>query len=245
MGSSAAEDAFSANHISMEEFKISAASILKNENLILRIQGKYLKWEKAAHVILGIAAFGFSLPIEPQDVIPVEKETPESKEDDSDMTSTPSRSWRLWPIPFRRVKTLEHTGSNSSKEEVFVDSGSVSQSQPEEPSSTVHSDTESPRKQIIRTNVPTIDQIASLNLKEGQNMVSFIFSTRVLGSQKVRNLFTWSIYVLRPVNYLEWEKAIPIFIHTFWNRLKLIYTCGSGIQELLFLTLMGQLPGKL
>lgn len=192
MGSSAAEDAFHANHISMEEFKISAASILKNENLILRIQGKYLKWEKAAPVILGIAAFGLSLPIEPQDVIPVEKERPESKEDDSDMTSTPSRSWRLWPIPFRRVKTLEHTGSSSSKEEVFVDSGSVSQSQPEEPSSTVHSNTESPRKQIIRTNVPTIDQIASLNLKEGQNMVSFIFSTRVLGSQKVEaHIYLW------------------------------------------------------
>ncbi|XP_073150837.1 phosphatidate phosphatase PAH1 isoform X2 [Henckelia pumila] len=192
MGSSAAEDAFHANRISMEEFKFSSASILENENLILRIQGKYLKWEKAAHIILGIAAFGLSLPVEPQDVIPVEKETPESREDDSDMTSTPSRRWRLWPIPFRRVKTLEHRGSNSSNEEVFVDSGSVSQSQPEEPSSTVHSVTESPRKQIIRTNVPTIDQIASLNLKEGQNMVNFIFSTRVLGSQKVEaHIYLW------------------------------------------------------
>ncbi|XP_075474679.1 phosphatidate phosphatase PAH1-like [Primulina tabacum] len=192
MGSSAAEDAFHANRISLEEFKFSASSILENENLILRIQGKYLKWEKAAHIILGIAAFGLSLPIEPQDVIPVKKETPESKEDDSDMTSTPSRRWRLWPIPFRRVKTLEHTGSNSSNEEVFVNSGSVSQSQPEEPSSTIHTVTEPTRKQIIRTNVPTIDQIASLNLKEGQNKVNFIFSTRVLGSQKVEaHIYLW------------------------------------------------------
>ncbi|XP_073277878.1 phosphatidate phosphatase PAH1-like [Primulina huaijiensis] len=192
MGSRAAEDVFHANRVSLEEFKFSASSILENENLILRIQGKYLKWEKAAHIILGIAAFGLSLPIKPQDVIPVKKETPESKEDDSDMTSTPSRRWRLWPIPFRRVKTLEHTGSYSSNEEVFVNSGSVSQSQPEEPSSTIHTVTEPTRKQIIRTNVPTIDQIASLNLKEGQNMVSFIFSTRVLGSQKVEaHIYLW------------------------------------------------------
>ncbi|KZV50241.1 hypothetical protein F511_03195 [Dorcoceras hygrometricum] len=190
MGSSAAEDAFNANRISMEDFKLSAASILENENLILRIQGKYLKWEKAAHIILGIAAFGLSLPIEPQDVIPVEKETPDLKDDESDMTSTPSRRWRLWPIPFRRVKTLEHMGSNSSNDEVFVDSGSVSQSQQLEPSSSTV--TESPRKQIIRTNVPTIDQIASLNLREGQNMVNFIFSTRVLGSQKVEaHIYLW------------------------------------------------------
>ncbi|KAI3474047.1 hypothetical protein Pfo_028835 [Paulownia fortunei] len=179
MGLRAAEDAFDANCISPEEFKLSAASIVKNDNLIVRLQGKYLPWGKAAHIILGMAAFGFDLPVKLHDVIPVELETPETKEDDSGMTSTPSRRWRLWPIPFRRVKTLEHAGSNSSNEEVFVDSESLSQSQPVVTTPTAHAATESPRKQIIRTNVPTTDQIASLNLKEGMNMVNFVFSTRV------------------------------------------------------------------
>ncbi|KAI3447646.1 hypothetical protein Pfo_004311 [Paulownia fortunei] len=192
MGLRAAEDAFNANRISLEEFKLSAPSIVKNENLIVRLQGKYLPWDKAAHIILGMAAFGLDLPVEQHDAIPVEQETPEAKEDDSGMTSTPSRGWRLWPMPFRRVKTLEHSGSNSSNEEVFVDSDSVSQSQRAVTTPTARAATESPRKQIIRTNVPTTDQIASLNLEEGQNMVNFVFSTRVLGSQRVEaHIYLW------------------------------------------------------
>ncbi|KAK6146958.1 hypothetical protein DH2020_017870 [Rehmannia glutinosa] len=112
------ENAFNANLISAEEFKLSAASIVKNENLIIRLQGKYLPWGKAAHIIL-----------ESQLVV-----------------ATP----------------------------------------------TAHSDAESPRKQIIRTNIPTTDQIASLNLKEGMNIVKFVFSTRVLGSQKVEaHIYLW------------------------------------------------------
>ncbi|KAL0409840.1 UNVERIFIED_CONTAM: Phosphatidate phosphatase PAH1 [Sesamum latifolium] len=120
------------------------------------------------------------LPVKPHDVIPGNLETAERKQDDSSMTSA---RWRLWPIPFRRVKTLEHSDTNSSIEEVFVDSECVSPRQP--PATPIaRVATDSPRKQIIRTNVPTTDQIESLNLKEGQNMVNFVFSTRVLGSQK-------------------------------------------------------------
>ncbi|PIN00703.1 Phosphatidate phosphatase [Handroanthus impetiginosus] len=192
MGLSAAEDIFNANRITLEEFQLSAASIVKNENLIVRLHGRYLPWDKAEHIVLGMAAFGLELPVEPHDVIPVEQERQEEKEDDAGVPSTPSRRWRLWPIPFRRVKTLEHSSGNSLNEEVFVDSDSVSQSQHTVTTPKACATTESPRKQIIRTNVPTTDQIASLNLKEGQNMVNFIFSTRVLGSQKVEaHMYLW------------------------------------------------------
>lgn len=184
MGLTAAEEAFEQKRVSQEEFKLFATSIMKNENLIIRLQGKYLPWDKAAHVILGMLAFGLDLPIGMHDAIPVERDTAEGKEDDSGMTSTPSCKWRLWPIPFRRVKALEHSASNSSSEEVFVDSESIS-SQPMVSTPNSRMITDSPRKQILRTNVPTTEQIESLNLKEGQNMVNFVFSTRVLGSQKV------------------------------------------------------------
>lgn len=188
MGSRAAGNTFDANLISLEEFKASAELIMKNKNLIVRLQGKYLPWRKAAHIVLGKAAFGLELPINPKDVIPVQDmDMPETEEDDSGMPLTPSKRWRLWPIPFRRVKTLEHTSSMSSNEEAYLDSEAIS---PSHSAGTTprHPGSESPRKQIIRTNVPTTDQIASLNLKEGQNMVNFVFSTRVLGSQKVGNL---------------------------------------------------------
>ncbi|KAL2514434.1 phosphatidate phosphatase PAH1-like [Forsythia ovata] len=193
MSLGAAAEAFDTNRISAEELKLSAASIVKNENLIVRIRGKYLPWDKAAPIILGMVAYGLDLPVQPGDAIPVEQGTPETKKDDSGLTSTlPGRRWRLWPIPFRKVKTLEQSGSNSSNEDIFVDSESVSTSQPVELTSTPPGASESPRKQLIRTNVPTTDQIASLNLKEGQNLVNFIFSTRVLGSQKVEaHIYLW------------------------------------------------------
>ncbi|KAL0344580.1 UNVERIFIED_CONTAM: Phosphatidate phosphatase PAH1 [Sesamum radiatum] len=98
----------------------------ENENLIVRLQGKYLPWCKAAHIVLGMAAYGLDLPVDVHDVIPVEEEAPGAKEDDLATTPTQSGRWRLWRIPFRRVKTLEHNVSNSSNEEGFVDSDSVS-----------------------------------------------------------------------------------------------------------------------
>ncbi|XP_011077414.2 phosphatidate phosphatase PAH1 [Sesamum indicum] len=203
MGLNAAEDAFNANCVSLEEFKLSASSIVKNENLIVRLQGKYLPWCKAAHIVLGMAAYGLDLPVDVHDIIPVEQEVPGAKEDDSATTPTQSGGWRLWR-PFRRVKTLEHNVSNSSN---FVDSDSVSQGQRVSSplarsvsspvaravsTPTARAAADSPRKKIIRTNVPTTDEIASLNLKEGQNMVNFVFSTRVLGSQKVEaHIYLW------------------------------------------------------
>lgn len=177
MGLSAAVEAFDAHRISEEEFKLSAASIIKNGKLVVKFQEMYLPWEKAAHIVLGMAVYGLDLPVDPNDAIRVEPdEAPKLREDDSGITSSPSaRRWRLWPIPFRRVKTLDHTNSNLSVD-LFVDS---------ETSPTFRGKSESPHKQLLRTNVPTTEQIASLNLNEGQNLITFSFCTRVLGMQKV------------------------------------------------------------
>ncbi|XP_009599071.1 phosphatidate phosphatase PAH1-like isoform X1 [Nicotiana tomentosiformis] len=194
MGSIAAREAFDASRISEEEFRSSANSIITNPNLVVRIQGNYLQWDKAAPIVLGMAVYNMELPVESTDVIPVEQdENLKTGEDVSELPSTPSgRRWRLWPIPFRRVKTIEHTSSNASNEEVFVDSESSSLNQPTEQTTTPRGAKESPRKQLVRTNVPSSDQIESLKLKEGQNLVTFIFSTRVLGEQKVEaHIYLW------------------------------------------------------
>lgn len=183
MGLEAAAEAFDAHQISVEEFTNSSASIISNENLIIRFKEKYLLWEKAAHLVLGVAAFGLDLPVEPKDAICVEQDgTPQVRDDDSGNTPSSGRRWRLWP-PFRRVKTLEHASSNSSNEDVFVDSESGTSTVVS--TMALNNGNGSPHKQLIRTNVPTNEQIASLNLKEGQNIITFSFSTRVLGRQKV------------------------------------------------------------
>lgn len=44
------------------------------------------------------------------------------------------------------------------------------------------------KKKGIRVLSPTSEQLASLNLKEGKNIVTFTFSTPMLGKQQVRHL---------------------------------------------------------
>nr|AEA07503.1 putative lipin 1 isoform A [Brassica napus] len=196
MGLTAAAEVFNTHLISTEEYKNSAASILESENLVVRIRETYMPWKKAARIILGKVVFDLDLDIHPDDVISVEEnESTKPKDDEETAVTTPSssgRRWRLWPIPFRRVKTIEHTSSNSSSEEdLFVDSEPGLQNSPEVLSA-AESRHESPRRQLVRTNVPTNEQIASLNLKDGQNMITFSFSTRVLGTQQVdAHIYRW------------------------------------------------------
>ncbi|KAK1426099.1 hypothetical protein QVD17_14767 [Tagetes erecta] len=188
MGLSTASETFNAHRIPEEEFKISAASIIKNDSLVVKIEDKYFTWDKVAHIVLGMAAYGLEMPVESKDAIPVDSSGPN---EGTGLVSTPSgRIWRLWPIPFRRIKTLDHNSSNISSEDVFLDSESVFDSP--QPVETTPTSSLSPQKQFIRTQVPTTEQISSLNLKDGQNMVSFIFSTRVLGVQKVdAHIYLW------------------------------------------------------
>lgn len=142
-----------------------------------------------------MAAFGVELPVDEKDAIPVESENAEEgKNGESGNNSSSSRRWRLWRIPFRRVKTLEHTDSNASSDDIFVDTEPGLPNSQVEQSPTSDGHYESPRKQIIRTNVPTSEQIASLKLKDGQNMITFSFSTRVLGLQQVSKLSSVELF---------------------------------------------------
>lgn len=194
MGLSAAAEVFDAHRILPEEYKSSAASVLNNSNLVVRVGERYLPWDKAAPIVLGMAAFGLDLAVDPEDAILVEQDNILKPMDDESVSTPTSagRRWRLWPIPFRRVKTLEHTSSTSSSEEVFVDSECGLLNSQAEATLASESHSESPHKQFIRTNVPTNEQIASLNLKDGQNMITFSFSTRVLGTQQVdAHIYLW------------------------------------------------------
>ncbi|CAN8259941.1 unnamed protein product [Cochlearia groenlandica] len=194
MGLSAAAEIFDTHRISIEEYKNSATSILESENLVVRIKETYMPWKKAARIVLGKTVFDLDLDIQPDDVISVEKnELADPKEEETPVTpSSSGRRWRLWPIPFRRVKTVEHTSSHSSSEEdLFVDSEPGLQNSPD-PLSATETRHESPRRQLVRTNVPTNEQITSLNLKDGQNIITFSFSTRVLGTQEVdAHIYRW------------------------------------------------------
>ncbi|XP_068644278.1 phosphatidate phosphatase PAH1-like [Aristolochia californica] len=194
MGLVSAKEAFNTHRLNKEKFMDSEASITKNENLIVRYRDRYLPWDRAASILLGMAVFGLDFPAEPEGAIPVEQDEPTKVEDqyNSVLSPTPSRRWRLWPIPFRRTKTLQHSNSNASSEHIFVDSESGMESPHAGPTPTNYVTKKLPEKKLLRTNIPTSDEIASLNLKDGQNKIAFSFSTRVLGEQQVdAHVYLW------------------------------------------------------
>uniref|UniRef100_A0A0A0L0S5 phosphatidate phosphatase n=3 Tax=Cucumis sativus TaxID=3659 RepID=A0A0A0L0S5_CUCSA len=190
MGLSAAAEAFEAHRVSAQKFGSSATSIIQNENLVIRFRGRYWHWNKMAPVLLGMATFGMDLPLDPNDSIPVEQDDSTRSENvEAENISTPSGNrWRLWSSRFGRVKEIQLNGDDTSNEEVFLDTESEFNS----PTLTSQHDIDTPRKRILRTYIPTTEQIASLKLKEGQNRIKFTFPTKVLGVQKVdAHIYLW------------------------------------------------------
>lgn len=189
MGRVSAKETFDAHKVSEDEFKTSGRFIVNNGNLILRYKEMYFPWDKVANLVVGKAVYGSGFSCDITDQIPVDLKDMESTREDvqeASLSSSYSRRWRLWPIPFRRTRTLPLTNNDSSNEDTFVITEPARQNPLVEPISDTNA---SPCKQHLHTYIPTTEQIAYLNLKEGQNMVAFSFSTRVLGKQQVVVIF--------------------------------------------------------
>ncbi|KAG5063449.1 hypothetical protein JHK85_004632 [Glycine max] len=109
---------------------------LKASMGLVAVTERYLLWEKVVPLVLGMTVFGLDLPVEPKDTIPVVGLDDAVKaKNDAPGPASSGRRWRLWPMPFQRVKTIDHTDSVSS-EEVFVDSESDCQTSVVKPSPT-------------------------------------------------------------------------------------------------------------
>lgn len=220
MGRVSAKEIFDAHQVSEDEFKTSGKIIVNNGNLILRYKDLYFPWDKAANLVVGKAVYGSGFSCDITDQILVDlKEMESTREDvqDASLSSSYSRRWRLWPIPFRRSRTLPLTNNDSSNEDMFVVTEPGRQNSHVEPISDTNA---SPCKQHLRTYIPTTKQIAFLNLKEGRNMVAFSFSTRVLGKQQVVVVFCCkdSFLSCRYFFLIQLPKQVDAHIYLWkWN----------------------------
>lgn len=98
-------------------------------------------------------------------------------------------SWRIWPFSSRRSSSKNgmqlvlndaraSEAENASESSVGMDgSNTVPKPKPEK---------------MMKAMTPTSEQLASLNLKEGKNIVTFTFSTAMLGQQQVdARIYLW------------------------------------------------------
>ncbi|KAG0595957.1 hypothetical protein M758_UG212300 [Ceratodon purpureus] len=145
-------------------------------------------------VVLGMLSFE-QVTDNSQGDIPAEElsSSPDKKEVGALITAG-SGGWKLWPFPLRRSKTPEMNGSAPviSRESLMaaasagVDSALVNKL-------VLEGDYYlRPRKNKVRSFLPTSQMLSSMNLKEGSNRITFTFFTRVLGKQQVdARIYLW------------------------------------------------------
>ncbi|CAN6466680.1 unnamed protein product [Victoria cruziana] len=187
MGVEAALKAFDAEKVSFEKFSVLGPSILKNDKLVVRINGKYFTWDAAAPIVLGMVSFGHEKAFEPKGMIAVERIENKLEKYPSSEIVPSGGSWRFWPFTFNKSKSIAATQSLPS--DCLIDSGEKSLEKQLNPAGNEDMHTISTK---VRTIIPTSQQLASLNLKEGQNIVTFTFSTAMLGKQQVdARIYLW------------------------------------------------------
>ncbi|XP_044511479.1 phosphatidate phosphatase PAH2 [Mangifera indica] len=190
MGANAASQAFDAEKLDIEKFTSLGPAILKDDRLIVRIGGHYFPWDVAAPFVLGMVAFGIKEMSEPKGMIPVDQVEKFLVGDPSKTIVSPSGSWRIWPFTLGRSKSRRATRpaqSDTKSSDAEVSSVSID-------GMNEANNVSKPKmaKKMVRAITPTSEQLASLNLKEGRNSVTFTFSTAMLGKQQVdARIYLW------------------------------------------------------
>ncbi|XP_015575333.1 phosphatidate phosphatase PAH2 isoform X1 [Ricinus communis] len=189
MGAEAASQAFAAQKLDIDKFTSIGPAVVKSDKLVVRIGGRYFPWDTAAPIVLGMVAFASENIFEPKGMIPVDQVEKSLVGDPSETIVTTGGSWRLWPFPFRRSRSRKTTPAlNDTRSS---DAENVSESNAGVDNSRKVLDGRVSKK-MIKAVTPTSEQLASLNLREGSNEVTFTFSTSVLGRQKVdARIFLW------------------------------------------------------
>ncbi|KAI0507576.1 hypothetical protein KFK09_013702 [Dendrobium nobile] len=191
MGLGAASQTFNSEKVTVEKFHALGPSLLKNDKLVARIGGRYVPWNSAASIVLQIIIFGHEPIFEPQDVILVERIEKNGTEDASSTRALSEGSWNLWPFGFRRSKTIKYV---QSTHENINQVKPIAASMATKSLNSDNNDMQKPKnmKKKVRWLTPSSEELTSLNLKEGPNVVTFSFSTAMLGQQQVdARIYLW------------------------------------------------------
>ncbi|XP_038985993.1 phosphatidate phosphatase PAH2-like isoform X3 [Phoenix dactylifera] len=190
MGASAACQAFNSEKVNLEKFCALGPSLVKNDKLVVKIGDHYYPWDAAAPIILGMVSFGQEQIFKTEGMIPVDREEKKLQGDNSSGTVPPGVSWRLWPFNFKRSRTISTVhAAHEGLSEIDVDSASEKTKNLTGENDMLNA--RSMRKKV-QSLAPTSEQLASLNLKEGRNIITFSFSTAMLGRQQVdASIYLW------------------------------------------------------
>ncbi|KAJ0975992.1 hypothetical protein J5N97_017957 [Dioscorea zingiberensis] len=182
MGADAANEAFNSAKVNVEEISALGPSLVKNDKLVVKIRGHYFPWDAAAPIILRMISFGQEHVFEHQGMIAVDRAEKNLKAD------TMNGSWRLWPFNFKKSKSISSVQS-TPESTILIDSKSTDSSR------NLSGDKFMQKLNVVKkvqSLTPSSEEIATLDLKEGRNVVTFSFSTAMLGQQQVdARIYLW------------------------------------------------------
>lgn len=153
MSTSGVQKIFDLHKVSKEALQRNGADIVKDPSLMCRIEGKIYRWNLVSPAVLGMLAFGGSWEdfLQPKTAflpeVSISKENPPSEK---------SSGWSLWPFMGRASKP-------STESELHYKENVERKSRTKKKVRIVH-------KKVLS---PTPEQLASLNLENGQNVISY------------------------------------------------------------------------
>ncbi|GLT92254.1 hypothetical protein SLE2022_101010 [Rubroshorea leprosula] len=178
MGADAAAQAFDSEKLDTEKFNSLGPTVVKNDKLVVRIFGQYFPWDAAAPILLGMVKSGSERIFELKGMITVEKSIEENQ---SKVLDSSSGSWKLWPFSFKGSRSNKKLAQGGTR--ILAAKNADDDKNELKPKKV---------KTMVRAITATSEQVASLNLKEGRNAVTFTFSTAMLGKQQVdARIFLW------------------------------------------------------
>ncbi|XAR64062.1 Phosphatidate phosphatase [Bertholletia excelsa] len=251
MGADAASQAFDAEKLDTKKFASLGPAVTKNDSLVVRIGGHYFSWNEAATIVLGMVSFGSEYRFEPKGKIPVERVKKNFGRSRSEAIDSSKGSWRVWPFSFKRARSLDayQPAQNSSqilgaKSTLKSFAGMDGEEDGIKPKV---------KNKKVRTSTPTPEQLASLNLKKGKNIVTFMFSTKMLGPQKVEAriyLWKWDTRIVisdvdgtitksdvlgqfMPLVGVDWSQTgvVPLFSAIKENGYQMLFLSARAISQ--------------
>lgn len=186
MGADAASQAFDAEKLDIHRYTSLGPSVVKDDRLVVRIGGQYFPWDAASPILLGMASFGADRIFEPKGMIAIDKEERTLDGNASKVIIPAGGSWRIWPFSLK----------NSKSRKAMYSVRSFGAESVTETANSPNADELLPKPKVVKkmakAMTPTSEQLASLNLKEGSNLVTFTFSTAMLGKQQVdARIYLW------------------------------------------------------
>ncbi|XP_024380614.1 phosphatidate phosphatase PAH1 isoform X1 [Physcomitrium patens] len=135
------------------------------------------------------------VPAEAQGNTQVEKADPSSKKKEAGALLTAENGgWKLWPFPLRRSKIpVSNVSTPVMSQKALLVAAKVGVDTAIVNNLVSQNDFYlRSRKNKIRSFLPTSQMLAEMNLKEGSNLITFTFQTRVLGKQQVdARIYLW------------------------------------------------------